>query len=71
MFKVRYGISSFILGDRYITHYVTSIALQRSYEETQPGPEEYHDTDKRNANYNTSPSHQYPQNNQCYEVGVK
>ncbi|KAJ8686458.1 hypothetical protein QAD02_022252 [Eretmocerus hayati] len=35
---------------------------QRSYDETA-GVDDYQETDKRNANYNTSPVHQYPQNN--------
>ncbi|XP_076293743.1 uncharacterized protein LOC143215477 isoform X4 [Lasioglossum baleicum] len=38
--------------------------LQRSFEETQHNQEEYHDSDRRNANYNASPSHRYSQNNQ-------
>ncbi|XP_078033738.1 uncharacterized protein LOC144468270 isoform X4 [Augochlora pura] len=37
--------------------------LQRSYEETQHTQEEYHDSDRRNANYNASQTHRYPQNN--------
>ncbi|XP_008216865.1 cilia- and flagella-associated protein 410 isoform X3 [Nasonia vitripennis] len=35
---------------------------QRSYDEAPP-VEDYQETDKRNANYNTSPVHQYPPNN--------
>ncbi|XP_031788229.1 protein tilB homolog isoform X2 [Nasonia vitripennis] len=35
---------------------------ERSYDEAPP-VEDYQETDKRNANYNTSPVHQYPPNN--------
>nr|XP_033330903.1 uncharacterized protein LOC117222949 isoform X1 [Megalopta genalis] len=47
----------------------SSSSDQRSYEETQHTQEEYHDSDRRNANYNASQSHRYPQNNQyTYEL---
>ncbi|XP_012152474.1 uncharacterized protein LOC100877148 isoform X6 [Megachile rotundata] len=47
----------------------SSSSDQRSFEETQHAQEEYHDPDHRNANYNTSPSHHYSQNNQyTYEL---
>ncbi|XP_078033739.1 uncharacterized protein LOC144468270 isoform X5 [Augochlora pura] len=41
----------------------SSSSDQRSYEETQHTQEEYHDSDRRNANYNASQTHRYPQNN--------
>ncbi|XP_076381630.1 uncharacterized protein LOC117222949 isoform X4 [Megalopta genalis] len=41
-----------------------AVSPERSYEETQHTQEEYHDSDRRNANYNASQSHRYPQNNQ-------
>ncbi|XP_076391262.1 uncharacterized protein LOC100877148 isoform X5 [Megachile rotundata] len=41
-----------------------TVSPERSFEETQHAQEEYHDPDHRNANYNTSPSHHYSQNNQ-------
>ncbi|XP_076293746.1 uncharacterized protein LOC143215477 isoform X7 [Lasioglossum baleicum] len=40
------------------------VSPERSFEETQHNQEEYHDSDRRNANYNASPSHRYSQNNQ-------
>ncbi|XP_076680717.1 uncharacterized protein LOC143375470 isoform X2 [Andrena cerasifolii] len=47
----------------------SSSSDQRSFEETQHTQEEYHDTDRRNANYNGSPSQRYSQNNQyTYEL---
>ncbi|KAG7210397.1 hypothetical protein KM043_011929 [Ampulex compressa] len=43
-----------------------AISPERSFEEPQNTQEEYHD--RRNANYNASPSHHYSQNNQyAYE----
>ncbi|XP_076391261.1 uncharacterized protein LOC100877148 isoform X2 [Megachile rotundata] len=46
-----------------------TVSPERSFEETQHAQEEYHDPDHRNANYNTSPSHHYSQNNQyTYEL---
>ncbi|XP_076620724.1 uncharacterized protein LOC143341639 isoform X2 [Colletes latitarsis] len=42
----------------------SSSSDQRSFEETQHTQEEFHDPDRRNANYNASPSHCYSQNNQ-------
>ncbi|XP_053972478.1 dynein axonemal assembly factor 11-like isoform X3 [Hylaeus volcanicus] len=42
----------------------SSSSDQRSFEETQHTQEEYHDPDRRNANYNASPPHCYSQNNQ-------
>nr|XP_033330904.1 protein tilB homolog isoform X2 [Megalopta genalis] len=46
-----------------------AVSPERSYEETQHTQEEYHDSDRRNANYNASQSHRYPQNNQyTYEL---
>ncbi|XP_076293742.1 uncharacterized protein LOC143215477 isoform X3 [Lasioglossum baleicum] len=45
------------------------VSPERSFEETQHNQEEYHDSDRRNANYNASPSHRYSQNNQyTYEL---
>ncbi|XP_043251302.1 dynein axonemal assembly factor 11-like isoform X4 [Colletes gigas] len=41
-----------------------TISPERSFEETQHTQEEFHDPDRRNANYNASPSHCYSQNNQ-------
>ncbi|XP_034179985.1 uncharacterized protein LOC117604242 isoform X5 [Osmia lignaria lignaria] len=41
-----------------------TVSPERSFEEPQHTQEEYHDPDHRNANYNTSPSHHYSQNNQ-------
>ncbi|XP_015439125.1 PREDICTED: uncharacterized protein LOC107194074 [Dufourea novaeangliae] len=47
----------------------SSSSDQRSFEETQHTQEEYHESDRRNANYNASPSHRYSQNNQyTYEL---
>ncbi|XP_031837281.1 uncharacterized protein LOC116429037 isoform X4 [Nomia melanderi] len=42
----------------------SSSSDQRSFEETQHTQEEYHESDRRNANYNASPSHRYSQINQ-------
>ncbi|XP_076233830.1 uncharacterized protein LOC143178836 isoform X4 [Calliopsis andreniformis] len=41
-----------------------TVSPERSFEEIQHAQEEYHETDRRNANYNGSPSHRYSQNNQ-------
>ncbi|XP_053997049.1 cilia- and flagella-associated protein 410-like isoform X2 [Hylaeus anthracinus] len=41
-----------------------TVSPERSFEETQHTQEEYHDPDRRNANYNASPPHCYSQNNQ-------
>ncbi|KAK0166267.1 hypothetical protein PV328_004703 [Microctonus aethiopoides] len=41
----------------------SSSSDQRSYDETQHAHDEYHDTDRRNANYNGTPPHQYSQGN--------
>ncbi|XP_024942273.1 protein tilB homolog isoform X4 [Cephus cinctus] len=40
------------------------VSPERSYEEVPQVQDEYHDTDRKNANYNASPSHQFSQNNQ-------
>ncbi|XP_076233827.1 uncharacterized protein LOC143178836 isoform X2 [Calliopsis andreniformis] len=46
-----------------------TVSPERSFEEIQHAQEEYHETDRRNANYNGSPSHRYSQNNQyTYEL---
>lgn len=51
-----------------IVNYIKNIFIQRSYDEA-PAVDDYQETDKRNANYNTSPVHQYPPNNRySYEV---
>ncbi|KAK0175568.1 hypothetical protein PV327_009308 [Microctonus hyperodae] len=48
----------------------SSSSDQRSYDETQHAHDEYHDTDRRNANYNGTPPHQYSQGNHyVYENG--
>ncbi|XP_031837280.1 uncharacterized protein LOC116429037 isoform X2 [Nomia melanderi] len=41
-----------------------AVSPERSFEETQHTQEEYHESDRRNANYNASPSHRYSQINQ-------